>query len=109
MNVDDRVTPSRYPTDVLGDRIDGAVSTADPATPDAARSNAARLNTGAAGAPQAPGRVATGTAVAPTDDVLSRLRAKVAERKAAGEFPTDLPERMAAHFDARHSIRCCPF
>ncbi len=37
--------------------------------------------------------------VEPTQDVLQRLRAKVAGRKAAGEYPSDLPERMAAHFE----------
>ena len=43
-------------------------------------------------APEAP--------VEPTPDVLARLRAKVAERSAAGEYPEDLPARMAAHFEA---------
>lgn len=34
-----------------------------------------------------------------TDDVLARLRAKVAERLAAGEYPADLPARMDMHFE----------
>jgi SAM-dependent methyltransferase len=35
-----------------------------------------------------------------TAQVLEELRARVAERKAAGHYPDDLPDRMAAHFDA---------
>lgn len=38
------------------------------------------------------------SAVPETADILGQLRARVAERVAAGQYPADLPESMQAHF-----------